>query len=195
MLKRSHTLLAFMCLVLVGSGGCRKAPRAAVGKTTEPGQRKIDACTLLTKQEIETLQGSQITDTKRSENPGGDFQISQCFYTAAEFNKSVNLAIAQTNPTNPQSRTPRQFWQETFGRAGEKNEKREEEEEEKERRTPPKKIEGVGDDAYWAPNRFGGVLYVLKGDSFISISVGGTDNEQTKIDKCKALAQKVIGRM
>jgi hypothetical protein len=53
----------------------------------------------------------------------------------------------------------------------------------------------MGDEAYWAPNRFGGVLYLLRGDAFISISVGGTDPEQTKIDKCKALAQKVIGRM
>jgi hypothetical protein len=55
---------------------------------------------------------------------------------------------------------------------------------------PPKKIEGIGDEAFWASNRFGGVLYVLKGDAFISISLGGPDSEQTKIDKSKALAKK-----
>jgi hypothetical protein len=170
--------------------------RADTKKPDKVAETKIDPCTLLLKQEVEASQSSRITDTKSSENTGGDFRVSQCFYTAAEFNKSVNLAIAQANPTNPHSRTPKQFWQETFGRSAEKNEKGEKESrEEKERRTPPKKIEGVGDDAYWASNRFGGVLYVLKSDAFISISVGGTDSEQAKIDKCKALAQKAIGRM
>jgi hypothetical protein len=76
--------------------------------------------------------------------------------------------------------------------AGQKNEKDEKEGEEKERRTPPKKIEGLGDDAYWASNRFGGILYVLKGEAFISISVGGADSEQVKIDKSKTLAKKAI---
>jgi len=157
---------------------------------------KIDACTLLSKQDIEALQGSTITDTKSSENTDGDFRVAQCFYTAAEFNKSVSLALMQKHPTKANTRTPKQFWQETFGRASEKKEKGEKEAgEEKERRTPPKKISGVGDDAYWVPNRFGGTLYVLKGEAFISVSVGGTDPEQAKIDKCKALAQKAISRM
>ena len=56
---------------------------------------------------------------------------------------------------------------------------------EREESHPPKKIEDIGDDAYWTGNRFGGMLYVLKHDAFISISVGGPDNEQTKIDKSK----------
>jgi hypothetical protein len=181
-----------LCAVVL-STACRRdtappKPRA----DTSP----LDACVLIQKKEIESLQHSPISQTKSSESAGGDFRVSQCFYTAAEFNKSVNLAVAQKNPSDTRGRTPKQFWQETFDRSGKKHEKGETESgEEKERRTPPKKIEGVGDDAYWAPNRFGGVLYVLKGDAFISISVGGTDTEQAKIDKCKALAQKAIARM
>ena len=53
----------------------------------------------------------------------------------------------------------------------------------------------IGEEAYWAPNRFGGVFYVLKGDAFISISVGGPDDEETKINKSKALAQKALQRL
>jgi hypothetical protein len=170
--------------------------RAESKKPDKAVQTKLDACTLLSKQEIEPLQSSPITDTKSSEQAGGDFRVAQCFYTAAEFNKSVSLAVIQKHPSEAGRRTPKQFWNDTFAGAGEKKEKGETEAgEEKERRTPPKKIEGVGDDAYWAANRFGGVLYVLKGDAFISISVGGTDTEQVKIDKCKALAQKAISRM
>lgn len=167
--------------------------RAESKKPDKIAQTKIDACTLLSKQEIEALQGAPITDTKSSESPGGDFRVSQCFYTAAEFNKSVSLAVIQKRPTDAHTRMPKQFWRETFGRASEKKEKGEKEAgEEKERRTPPKKIDGVGDDAYWASNRFGGILYVLKGEAVISVSIGGPDTEQTKIDKSKTLAKKAI---
>jgi len=43
----------------------------------------------------------------------------------------------------------------------------------------------------------GGTLYVLKKekDVFMRISVGGADNEETKINKSKALAQKAIERL
>ena len=44
-------------------------------------------------------------------------------------------------------------------------------------------------------NRFGGALYVLKKDSLIRISVGGLENEETKINKSKALAQKALQRL
>src|SRR5918996_245073 len=89
---------------------------------------------------------------------------------------------------------------ETFGpyntndkeRKGQENSKRGEE---KEKGIPPKKISGLGDDAYWISNRFGGVLYVLKGDAFVSISLGGPDNEEAKVNKSKALAEKALQRL
>jgi hypothetical protein len=63
------------------------------------------------------------------------------------------------------------------------------------RTTAPKKIDGIGDEAFWVSNRFGGVLYVLKGNAFISIGLGGTDDEETKLTKSKALAQKALQRL
>ena len=97
--------------------------------------------------------------------------------------------------------SPKDFWKERFGRySGEEKERDKDKEqterkEEKEESLPPKKIDGIGEEAFWASNRFGGMLYVLKGDAFISISVGGTDDEETKIKKSKALAQKVLQRL
>ena len=60
---------------------------------------------------------------------------------------------------------------------------------------PPEKIDGVGDEAFWLGNRFGGVLYVLKGNSFFRISVGGAGDKAAKIDKSKKLAQMVLKRI
>jgi hypothetical protein len=114
------------------------------------------------------------------------FLTSQYFYTAAEFSKSVSLAVTQNNPDFPSKRSPKDFWKETFGRgsdeekarAGDK-EKRENLRsptrgtEEEEKSVPRKKIAGIGDEAYWYGSRVGGALYVLKKDAFIRLSVGG----------------------
>jgi len=56
-------------------------------------------------------------------------------------------------------------------------------------------IDGIGDEAYWTAGRIGGALYILKDDTFIRISVGGPDKEETKIDKSKALAEKALLRL
>ncbi len=107
----------------------------------------------------------------------------------------------QRDPGRPTATSPRDFWKERFGRYSadekerDKNKEQSERKEEKEDSVPPKKIDGIGEEAFWASNRFGGVLYILKGDAFISISLGGSDNEETKIKKSKALAQKALQRL
>jgi hypothetical protein len=171
----------------------------------DQGGPKLDACGLLTKQEIQAIQGSPMTDTKNSESSTGAFRVAQCYFSTAESNKSVSLAITQSD--GPGKRSPKDFWKETFGRYEneekegegdkEKRESLRQERREEEGPAPPKKIGGVGDEAFWSGNRVGGALYVLKKekDVFIRISVGGPDNEAGKIDKSKALAQKALERL
>jgi hypothetical protein len=60
---------------------------------------------------------------------------------------------------------------------------------------PPRKIDKLADEAFWVPNRFGGTLYATKGDAFITISIGGSDSEQVKLDKAKKLAAKALTRL
>ena len=120
--------------------------------------------------------------------------MSQCFYTATEFSKSVNLAVVQRDPGHPSKRSPRDFWKEKFD-PYQNEEPKTKSGDEKEQGAAPKKIVGLGDEAYWVANRFGGILYVLKGDAFISIGIGGTDDEETKFNKSKALAQKALQRL
>ena len=159
---------------------------------------KFDACALLPKTEVEAIQGSPIRETKSSERIDGDFRMSQCFFTAAEFSRSVTLAVFQRHPTDPTKRSPVDFWEHTFGRYENEKPKKEETkrqgsgEREEGEGVPPRKIAGVGDEAFWVPNRFGGTLYALKGEAFISISIGGSDSEQVKIDKSKKLAAKAL---
>jgi hypothetical protein len=149
---------------------------------------------LITLEEIQTVQASPFKEAKSSARSDGGFRVSQCFYTATEFSKSVNLALVQRDPGHPSTRSPKDFWKEKFD-PYQDEEPKTKSGDEKEQGPAPKKIEGLGDDAYWVGNRFGGTLYVLKGYAFISIGVGGTDDDETKLKKSKALAEKALQRL
>jgi len=196
---RRNVLVPLFCSLLIASPACKKREilRPVTNADQESNHAQIDVCGLITSQEIEVIQGSPIKETKSSATSGTGFRVSQCFYTAAEFSKSVSLTVTQKDPDHQAKRSPKDFWEETFGRfdKDEKERDRARSEREEKELIPPKKIEGIGEEAFWTSNRFGGILYVLKGNAFISISVGGTDDEDTKIQKSKALAQKALQRL
>jgi hypothetical protein len=211
-------LVIFVC-GLAALSGCKKRDNAPPPPKTqaqgtavpnEQGPLKYDACVLITNQEIETIEGSPVKDTKPSGRSDNGLRFSQCFYTTAEFNRSVSLAVTQRDPDKPAPRSAKQYWEEMFAKyRGEHKEPEQEADKEKreslreQRRekgeegegVPPKKITGVGDQAFWLGTRVGGALYVLKNDAFIRVSVGGPDPEPGKIEKCKALAQKALARL
>jgi hypothetical protein len=60
---------------------------------------------------------------------------------------------------------------------------------------PPQKISGVGDEAYWTASRVGGALYVLKGNTYLRISIGGSSDQASQTKKSKTLAQKALARL
>jgi hypothetical protein len=211
-----NAVISFLSLGLLVFASCEKhsSSKAVTQAKPEPAAAKFDACTLLTGAEIEAIMGSPLKETKSSGASNEGIRVSQCFYTAQEFSKSVSLAVTQTDPGSSAKHSANGYWEQTFGqfekeekeKAGESESDKEKKEslrdqrqkgEEEEKGAPPKKISGVGNEAFWIGNRVGGALYVLKKDkdTFVRISVGGPDNEATKIDKSKALVQKVIDRL
>lgn len=63
------------------------------------------------------------------------------------------------------------------------------------KRGAPRKIEGVGDEAYWLGDDMIGALHVLKSGYYITISVGGKGGQAAKIEKCSALARMIVARL
>jgi hypothetical protein len=167
-------------------------PAQPVGPSeTAAAKPKIDACALLTSKEIETVQGEAVKETKLSGQSAGGHNISQCFFTLPTFNNSVSLLVAQKGE-GAGSRDPRDFWRETFH---ENKPMEREEKEEKEESAPPKKVRGIGDEAFWLGSRVGGAIYVLKGNAYVRISIGGAADQATKMAKSKSLAQKALARL
>jgi hypothetical protein len=160
---------------------------------TELNKKGVDACALLTGKEIKTVQGEDLKETKPSGKMIGGFTISQCYFTLPTLSNSVSLTLVQRGE-GTEARDPKEHWREIFD--PERNaEKKGEEEAEKEKVTPPEKIAGVGDEAFWTGNRVGGELYVLKGNNYIRISVGGPGDQSSKIKKSRDLAEKVLKRL
>lgn len=179
-------------------------------------------CDLLASKDLQAVQGEALKDAKSSARYEGGFLISQCFYSLPTFTNSISLLVSQRGETAG-ARDPKDFWKETFSRVDEEEreqarkketEREKEREQEKakekdkekgiagsaervedERAAPPLKISGIGDDAYWTGNRVGGALYVLKGNIYFRISVGGAGDQQTKIKRASALAQSILKRL
>jgi hypothetical protein len=59
----------------------------------------------------------------------------------------------------------------------------------------PRRIEGLGEEAYWVGTPITGALYVLQADNFVRISVGGVREESVRIEKSKTLARAVVKRL
>jgi hypothetical protein len=72
---------------------------------------------------------------------------------------------------------------------------REKKEEGEEEGKGPLEVEGLGDEAFWVGNNTIGVLHVLKGDGYITLSVGGPEDQAVKIEKTKTLARAILPRL
>ena len=187
------------------------SPAVAAGSPSIPGatgspaeatavKPKVDACALLTSEDIEAVQGEAIKEVKLSGQATGGFNMSQCFFTLPTFTNSISLMVANRGD-GAGAHDPKDFWRETF-RESDRDERERERERKKKARTeeeeessPPEKVPGVGDEAYWTGSRIGGALYVLKGNSYLRISIGGPADQATKKKKSKTLAQKAVAHL
>jgi hypothetical protein len=218
--KSASFFVVSVIIFFAGCSGAERTETSTLSSATAPGsppqasasasvaparagavKAKTDACALLTTEDIEAVQKEAVKETKLSGSSQGGFSISQCFFTLPTFNNSVSLQVTQRGDGSA-SRDPKEFWEETFHpesksereREREKKQQREREEEDEEG-APPRKIAGVGDEAFWVGGRISGALYVLKGNSYLRVSIGGAGPQQDRIHRLKSLAQKVAERL
>lgn len=190
-------LLPFVLCFLLLAGVLWAAPKDSHNSAKET--KAADPCKILTRGDIQAVQGDMVQDTKPSTPPFGGLVLSQCVFRTANPSKSVSVAVASAGSTSP-----RAFWRKQFRsgqpESGEKEKEnaaagRKDEKEKDEEGTQPRAIQGVGEQAYWVGSPMVGALYVLKGETFLRISVGGIREESVRIEKSKALARIAIKRM
>jgi hypothetical protein len=184
--RRGATIL----VLLLGLAAANCSKPKTEDRANSPQQSNAEtgaaACTLLTKEEIQAVQGETFKDTKPSHKSAAGLSVSQCYFELPTAANSVVLTVTRKAAGG---RDPSQGWQDMFH--SERRSERKEEGAEKE----PQKIDGLGEEAFWTGTRVGGALFVLKGNCYIRISVGGAGDQAQKIEKSKTLAESVLKRL
>ena len=177
------------------------AAPASNTKASSSSKGTIDACKLLTGDEIKTIQRDTLKDTTLTAPGDGTFIISQCFYTTNNFVNSVSLTVTQQS-SNTGAENIRELWKQRFRSAGGHDKEGEKERDNKANASEeegdgaaPERVKGVGEEAYSVGNAKSGALYVLKGNKILRISVGGAQSQPERIQKMKSLAQYAINRL
>ncbi|HEV2802364.1 MAG TPA: hypothetical protein VGW12_17965 [Pyrinomonadaceae bacterium] len=181
-----------------GNTNAAAIPAAAANNASAPGASPataFDVCALLTSDDIKDVQGEAVRESKPSRRAGTEFAVSSCFYTTPTFTKSVSLEVTQKG-TSTQS--VRDFWKANFAAASDKRERKNERRKKQNKPLagePARPLEGIGDEAYWVSTNANSTLYAFKKDALIRISIGGTDNEETRMKKMKTLAERALARL
>lgn len=154
---------------------------SATGSSTDP-------CNLISNPEVQAVQGEQVRETKRSSRTAGSLQMSHCFYQLDTVDNSVSLEVTRGDPAKADKTGVKDHWKEVFHNENKKKEEGKDS-------GKPLKVSGIGDEAYWVGDGRVGVLYVLKKDAYIRISVGGQHEQPVKIERSKTLAQHALKRL
>jgi hypothetical protein len=209
--------LFFMCFLCVLFANCEKSannstsaspgPTPEISRRTssrtpnrEAGPARFDVCALLTIDEVRTVAGATITQSSGSGRSDRNLRVSQCVYVASPSDQSVSLVVTEGDPLGQNKLRAKDFWRERFGSYQNQSKQEGEEREESGRNLsesgeeregrPPRRIERLGDEAYWTA----GSLYVLHNETFLRLSLGGSSSEETKLERSKALAEIALRR-
>ena len=179
---------------LLWTSPAESATSPAPSAKAAPTDRQ-EMCSLLTHEEIEKLIDSRIVSDKSSRSLNGNLRVLQCVYVAEPADKSVSLVFTQRDPTLPGTQTAADFWRKAFGHALRDEDEREgakkEGEEEDEKGRPPRLVADVGEQAFWTA----GSLYVLRGEMFVRVSLGGSTAEEKKLKQSIKLARLLLQRL
>jgi len=160
--------------------------------------RLPNACQLLTARDIARVQGQEFKSAKLTESDANGLTVSQCFYTLPSFTSSVSVDLMRGKTAT--------FWRSHFANARDAKDDDDDDRDRPMKAAPPsreseehesaaRKVRGIGDAAVWSGNRVAGALYVLKGDIIVRVSVGGSGNEEEKIERSKKLAARALRKL
>jgi len=194
--------LLLLSAASLSAGGASGSPPTTKTRRAPKAAPTVNACLLLTSAELQAAVGEPLAEARPSTGPAGRIQTSECLFRTPTFAKSVSLTVARPGNATPTSAL-REFWRNQFhatrereeDTAGEHRERPSASEAELERGARrPRAVSGLGDDAFWVGSQISGALYVLEGDVFLRVSVGGIANESTRLAKSKMAASAAIRR-
>jgi hypothetical protein len=156
----------------------------AVGALLFPSlaaEKQIDLAAVITKADAQSALGEAVKDPQARNDDGADGHYSRCNYYSENPGRSLTLRIRQAGPD--QLDPKKQLEEMSAG-----NDKF-------------KAVKGLGDKAAFAkegPDKGAAhvlMLYVAKGNAFITVGISGVDDEKGATEKAKTLARKILGKL
>jgi hypothetical protein len=169
------------------------AAHASVGLAAQAAPT-VDACALLSDEQVRTVQGQAPNAHVPSEQPAQGFRLLHCFFRTPDFSRSVSVAVGVPLAGDSTLDGPRRNWREMF-HSSTPEEESEEGEEGEEGKAPPRQIQGVGEEAFWLSDPAAGALYVLAGDVFLRVSIGGPADLEARARRARELATYAVARL
>jgi hypothetical protein len=193
----------------------RPAGAAASGEpaaeTPPPEPAALDACALLSHEEVAAVQEDEVVEATPSRQVSAELEATRCYYRTADFARSVSLEVTRRDPSLGDGPGARERWRSLFAGAGEDEEPEGEPVRRSRRHHPSGEIaapaeapderseaaavEGLGDEAYWVGTAVYGALYVLRGDAYLRLSLGGPGDLESKLERARRLAAAALPRL
>ena len=173
-MKSSILPTGLLSVALIGIGLTR--PVLAAGQL-------VDISQIITKADAESIFGEKVKDPSPRSGEGKDGYYSKCNYYSVSRGKSLVLRVQL--PDGASGIDPKKELELVAASSG-----------------PMKTIDGVGDKAELfssgTDNNVAShvlMLYVVKGNAFVAIGLGGFDDESVALEKAKTIAQKILERL
>lgn len=143
-------------------------------------EKKIDVSTIVTKADAEKTLGEPVSDARTRNIDGQDGYYSKCNYSSVNPGKSLILHLYRAAPGTPGPR--KQF--EMLKDGG----------------IILKPVTGLGDKAGVFSGHESGpakgiMLYVVRGNAFVTVGVGGLVDEAAALEKAKGIARKILAKI
>ena len=144
-------------------------------------ENRIDLSSIVTKTDAQAALGETVKDAQARSEEGADGYYSRCNYYSENPGRSLVLRARQA--AAGQLEPKKQLEELTAGN------------------NKFKPIAGLGDKAAMikeGPDKGPGhalLLYVAKGNAFITVAISGIDDEKNGIEKAKTLAKKILGKL
>lgn len=177
-------LPASILFSIVLAGAAQAAPAAS--------RPALDACQLLTFDEVRQVQRVAVKETKPSDRRAKGEHHRHCVFATEDFVHSVSVTLT----TADQPAALSDYWKRTFERAGNgEGVQKTTPARAKGAERPVHRVPGLGADAVWTSDSKAGSLYVLGPGAVLRISVGGVADVEERLRRSTALATTALRRL
>jgi hypothetical protein len=143
--------------------------------------KRIDLAAVVTKKDAETALGEAVKDPQPRNEEGADGYYSRCSYYSQNPGRSLVLRLRQAGPG--QLAPAKQLEEVSAGNS----------------RTKP--VPRLGDQAAFACEGAESslsrvlMLYVAKGNAFVTVGIGGINDEKVALEKARTVARKILAKL